>query len=132
MPELLPPQLVVNCRMMFLSYLPAEPAAIDGALTAGLGLAPVESRAVVLVHYVVDRDEQTSGFGAYSLSYICFDVVGHDADAETPGRWFSHYFISSPRVRDYAIERGIPATTSSRRPGCATTPSSAASRRRTG
>ena len=31
-------------------------------------------------------------------------------DADTPGRWFSHYFISSPRVRDYAIERGIPAT----------------------
>ena len=110
MPELLPPQLVVNCRMMFLSYLPAEPAAIDRALPADLGLTPVESRAAVLVHYVVDRDEQTSGFGAYSLSYICFDVVGHDADAETPGRWFSHYFISSPRVRDYAIERGIPAT----------------------
>ena len=67
---------------------------------------------MVLVHYVVDRDEQTSGFGAYSLSYICFDVVGHDADAETPGRWFSHYFISSAG-------------------GCATTPSSAASRRPT-
>ena len=110
MPELLPPQLVVNCRMMFLSYVPAGPGAIDEALPAGLGLTPVESRAVVLVHYVVDRDEQTSGFGAYSLSYICFDVVGHDADADTPGRWFSHYFISSPRVRDYAIESGIPAT----------------------
>ena len=96
--------------MMFLSYVPAEAGAIDEALPADLGLTPVESRAVVLVHYVVDRDEQTSGFGAYSLSYICFDVVGHDADAETPGRWFSHYFISSPRVRDYAIERGIPAT----------------------
>ena len=110
MPELLPPQLVVNSRMMFLSYLPAEPAAIAEALPAGLGLTPVKSRAVVLVHYVVDRDEQTSGFGAYSLSYICFDVVDHDADPETPGRWFSHYFISSPRVRDYAIARGIPAT----------------------
>ena len=63
MPELLPPQLVVNCRMMFLSYVPAGPGAIDEALPAGLGLTPVESRAVVLVHYVVDQDEQTSGFG---------------------------------------------------------------------
>ena len=111
MPELLPPQLVVNCRMMFLSYVPAGPGAIDEALPAGLGLTPVESRAVVLVHYVVDRDEQTSGFGAYSLSYICHSTSS--AMTRTP------------------IRRGAgSATTSSRRPGYATTPSSAASRRR--
>ena len=114
MPELLPPQLVVNCRMMFLSYLPGRAHGHRRrAACRSRASRPWRAAPPSLVHYVVDRDEQTSGFGAYSLSYICFDVVGHDADAETPGALGS-------------------ATTSSPRPACATTPSSAASRRATG
>ena len=35
--------------------------------------------------YVVDRPEQASGFGAYSLTYIGSDLVGQDADENTPG-----------------------------------------------
>ncbi|MET7866281.1 hypothetical protein [Micromonospora taraxaci] len=57
--------------------------------------------------YVVDDAGQTSGFGAYSLSYIGPDLSGVDTpDGVTPGRWWTHYLNSSPVVRAYATARG--------------------------
>lgn len=104
---LLPPQLVTNARMLYVCWVPADPAA--AALLLPEGLAPAENRAIYLNQYVVDRDEQTSHFGAYSLSYMGLDLDGLDVDADTPGRWWTHYFNSSAAMRGYAIERGIPA-----------------------
>ena len=61
--------------------------------------------------YVVDSAEQTSGFGAYSLTYLGLDLDGITApDGVTPGRFFTHYFNSSPVMREYAAERGVPAS----------------------
>lgn len=61
--------------------------------------------------YVVDSAAQTTGFGAYSLTYLGLDIANHPApDGVTPGRFFTHYFNSSEIVRDYASERGVPAS----------------------
>jgi hypothetical protein len=61
--------------------------------------------------YVVDRDEQTSGFGAYSLTYVGLDLGGLTApDGVTPARFFTGYLNSSPIMREYVLERGVPAS----------------------
>jgi len=60
---------------------------------------------------VVDREEQTSGFGAYSLTYMGLDLGGLTApDGVTPARFFTHYFNSSEVMREYVLERGVPAS----------------------
>jgi len=100
-----PPQLVTNSRMLYFGWVPADPDAV--ARLVHPGLEPNGN--VFMNQYVVDRPEQASGFGAYSLTYIGSDLVGQDADENTPGRWWSHYFNSSPVVRAYASERGVPA-----------------------
>lgn len=68
MPELVAPQLVVNSRMIYFGWVPADPGAV-AALVPG-GLKPMPNRQVFMNQYVVDQPEQTSGFGAYSLTYI--------------------------------------------------------------
>jgi hypothetical protein len=101
-----PPQLVTNSRMLYFGWVPADPDAV-----ARLVHPRLEPNGNVFMNqYVVDRPEQASGFGAYSLTYIGSDLVGQDADENTPGRWWTHYFNSSPVVRAYASERGVPAT----------------------
>lgn len=100
-----PPQLVTNSRMLYFGWVPADPDAV-----ARLVHPRLEPNGNVFMNqYVVDRPEQASGFGAYSLTYIGSDLVGQDADENTPGRWWTHYFNSSPLVRAYATERGVPA-----------------------
>ena len=101
-----PPQLVTNSRMLYFGWVPADPDAV--ARLVHPGLEPNGN--VFMNQYVVDRPEQASGFGAYSLTYIGSDLVGQDADENTPGRWWTHYFNSSPVVRAYAGERGVPAS----------------------
>ena len=101
-----PPQLVTNSRMLYFGWVPADPDA--AARLVHPGLEPNGN--VFMNQYVVDRPEQASGFGAYSLTYIGSDLVGQDADENTPGRWWTHYFNSSPVVRAYAGERGVPAS----------------------
>lgn len=101
-----PPQLVTNSRMLYFGWVPADPDAV--ARLVHPGLEPNGN--VFMNQYVVDRPEQASGFGAYSLTYIGSDLVGQDADENTPGRWWTHYFNSSPVVRAYAAERGVPAS----------------------
>ncbi|MER7332846.1 MULTISPECIES: hypothetical protein [unclassified Micromonospora] len=103
------PQLVVNSRMIYFGWVPADPDAVAALVPEGLKPAP--NRQVFMNQYVVDDAVQTSGFGAYSLTYLGPDLSGVDApDGVTPGRWWTHYFNSSPAVREYAAARGVPAS----------------------
>jgi hypothetical protein len=107
--KLAPPQLVINSRMVYSSWIPADPAAAAALLPSRL--SPAANRAIYMNQYVVDSAEQTSGFGAYSLTYLGLDVAGLTApDGVTPGRFFTHYFNSSELMREYVLERGVPAT----------------------
>jgi hypothetical protein len=107
--KLASPQLVIDSRMLYTSWIPADRAAAARLLPPAL--KPAANGAVYMNQYVVDSAEQTTGFGAYSLSYLGVDVDGHPApDGVTPGRFFTHYFNSSNVVRAYARERGVPAT----------------------
>lgn len=107
--KLFAPQLVIDSRMLYTSWIPADRAACAALLPAAL--APAENGAVYMNQYVVDRPEQTTGFGAYSMTYLGVDVAGHHTpDGSTPGRFFTHYFNSSETVRKYAKERGVPAS----------------------
>jgi len=90
--------------MLYFGWVPADPDAV--ARLVHPGLEPNGN--VFMNQYVVDRPEQTSGFGPYSMSYMGSDLVGQDADENTPGRWWTHYVNSSPVVRAYAGERGVP------------------------
>ena len=103
----LAPQLIVNSRMLYFCWVPEDPAAAAALLPEGL--EPAENQAIFINQYVVDRDEQTSHFGAYSLTYAGLDLAGLDLEDGTPGRWWSHYLNSNPVMCDYAAKRGVPA-----------------------
>jgi hypothetical protein len=107
--SLLPaPQLVINSRMIYSSWIPADPAAAAALLPRGL--EPAANHAVYMNQYVVDSAEQTSGFGAYSLTYLGVDLGRFTApDGATPARFFTHYLNSSELMRSYVLERGVPA-----------------------
>jgi hypothetical protein len=106
---LVAPQLVIHSRMLYTSWIPADPDACAALLPRAL--KPAANHAVYMNQYIVDSAEQTTGFGAYSLTYLGLDVADHFApDGATPGRFFTHYFNSSERMRDYVKERGVPAT----------------------
>ena len=85
----LAPQLIVNSRMLYFCWVPEDPAAAAALLPEGL--EPAENQAIFINQYVVDRDDQTSHFGAYSLTYAGLDLAGLDLEDGTPGRWWSHY-----------------------------------------
>lgn len=107
--KLASPQMVLNSRMLYTSWIPADPQAAARLLPPAL--EPAANNAIYMNQYVVDSAEQTTGFGAYSLTYLGLDVAGHPAPGgATPGRFFTHYFNSSEVVRNYARERGVPAT----------------------
>ncbi len=107
--KLVPPQLVINSRMLYFGWVPEDPKAARALLPKGLDAK--ENTAIFMNQYVVDRPEQTSGFGAYSLTYIGLDLEGVDApDGVTPGRFWTGYFNSSEAMRAYVRERGVPAT----------------------
>lgn len=106
---LVAPQLVLNSRMLYTSWIPADPDACARLLPSAL--KPAKNHAVYMNQYVVDSAEQTTGFGAYSLTYLGVDVADYLApDGATPARFFTNYFNSSEVVRAYAKERGVPAT----------------------
>jgi acetoacetate decarboxylase len=113
----LTPQLLKNARVLVIGYR-ADVDALAAALPPGL--EPHENGLVQLNMYEVGA-EQTSGFGAFSLTYLAIEVAGHDAYAEDgalalPGRYFAYYWSSSDRVRTYAREAvGIPAMPGIRR-----------------
>ena len=103
----LPPQLITNARMFYVSWVPADPAAAAALLPAGL--TPADDKAIFLNQYCVDADEQTSHFGAYSLTYMGLDLAGLDLADGTPGRFWTHYYNSNDVMRAYAANAGIPA-----------------------
>ncbi|WP_199562403.1 hypothetical protein [Micromonospora deserti] len=102
------PQLVVDSRTLYFSWLPADPNAVAALVPAGL--RPRDDRQVFMNQYVVDDESQTSGLGAYSLTYLGVSLTGVDAPGgASPGGWWTHYIASSERVRDYGAARGAPA-----------------------
>ena len=110
---LVAPQLIANARMLYLDWVPEDPAATRSLVPEGL--KPEARGCVYLNQYIVDDPAQTSNgglpgsFGAYSLTYLGVDLEGLDAQPGTPGRWWTHYFNSSPDMIDYALQRGVPA-----------------------
>jgi hypothetical protein len=108
------PQLITAARMLYLVWLPADAAA--AAALVPEGLSPREGAPVFINQYLVDDAAQTSsaaqpdGFGAYSLTYLGVDLGSLDTEDGTPGRWWTHYFNSSPPMIEYALARGVPAT----------------------
>lgn len=108
-----PPQLIVGARMLYLVWLPADPAAAAALVPEELTSA--DGCPVFMNQYVVDEAGQTSsaaspgGFGAYSLTYLGVDLAGLDTEAGTPARWWTHYLDSSPNMICYAAEHGVPA-----------------------
>jgi hypothetical protein len=108
-----PPQLIVGARMLYLVWLPADPAA--AAALVPEELTPAAGSPVFMNQYVVDDAAQTSndgspdGFGAYSLTYLGVDLAGLDTEDGVPARWWTHYLNSSPNMIRYAVEHGVPA-----------------------
>jgi hypothetical protein len=107
------PQLIVGARMLYLVWLPADPAAAARLVPSELDAGP--GSPVFMNQYVVDDAGQTSNaasgesFGAYSLTYLGVDLAGLDTEDGTPGRWWTHYFDSSPNMIRYATAHGVPA-----------------------
>ncbi len=106
-PKLAAPQLVIDSRMIYSSWIPADPKAAAALLPDRLNPAGP----IYMNQYVVDSEVQTSGFGAYSLTYLGLDLAGLTApDGVTPARFFTNYFNSSQVMREYVAERGVPAS----------------------
>jgi hypothetical protein len=105
---LAPPQMVIHSRMLYTSWTPADPEAAAALLPEG---GPRAAGPAYMNQYVVDSDEQTSGFGAYSLTYLGLDIAGMmDPEGVTPARYMLAYFNSSERMREYtAREYDLPA-----------------------
>lgn len=105
------PQLVTNAWMYIVGY-EADPEAIKELLPKGL--EPHPNNRVVLNMYTVPDGTNTSGFGAYTLTYVTIEVKDHDSytkDAPQgfPGRYFAYYYNSSPVMRKFTKAAGIPA-----------------------
>ena len=105
------PQLVTNAWMFIIGY-EADPKALKELLPEGL--EPHPNNRVVLNMYTVPDASQTSGFGAYTLTYVTIEVKGHDsytmgAPTGYPGRYFAYYYNSSPVMRKFTEAAGIPA-----------------------
>nr|MDT0656609.1 hypothetical protein [Micromonospora sp. DSM 115978] len=100
--------LVVNSRMLHFCWLPADAEAVAAMLPDGLKPAP--DRQVSMNQYVVDDPIQTSGAGAYSVTYFGVELDDSPRGGGTgPVRWWRHYLTSSPEIRSYARARGVPA-----------------------
>ncbi len=108
MPQLEAPQIVTDSRMLYFTWVPADPDAVRALVPSELEVA--ENKQCFINQYVVDSDDQTSGFEKYSLTYLGADLAGQDTpDGAVPGRWWTHYFNSSADMRAYAAQRGVPA-----------------------
>jgi hypothetical protein len=102
------PQMVIHSRMLYTSWMPADPEAAAALLPPG---GPRPAGPAYMNQYVVDSDEQTSGFGAYSLTYLGLDIAGMmDPEGVTPARYMLAYFNSSERMREFTKrEYDLPA-----------------------
>jgi len=109
--ELPPPQLVTDAWMFIAAYK-ADPEALKALLPPGL--EPNPAGHVVINMYTVPTASQTSGFGAYTLTYLTVELKDQDSyvlgsETTIPGRYFVQYFNSSPTMREYTKKIGIPA-----------------------
>ena len=105
------PQLVTGAWMFIAAYK-ADPAVLKSLLPEGLEASPTGQ--VVINMYTVPTAEQTSGLGAYTLTYLTVELKDQDSyvmnsDITYPGRYFIHYYNSSPVMRDFTKKVGIPA-----------------------
>lgn len=105
------PQLVTGAWMFIAAYK-ADPAVLKSMLPQGLEASPTGQ--VVINMYTVPTPEQTSGFGAYTLTYLTVELKDRDSyvmnsDITYPGRYFIHYHNSSPTMREFTKKIGIPA-----------------------
>ena len=105
------PQLVTGAWMFIAAYK-ADPAVLKSLLPQGLEASPTGQ--VVINMYTVPKPEQTSGFGAYTLTYLTVELKDQDSyvmnsDITYPGRYFIHYYNSSPHMRAFTKKIGIPA-----------------------
>jgi acetoacetate decarboxylase len=106
-----PPQLVTDAWMLIIGY-EADPAAIKAILPPGL--EPNPSNLVIMNMYTMPNPSQTSGFGAYTLTYLAVQLKDQDSyimgsSTGEPGRYFAFYFNSSELVREFTKPIGIPA-----------------------
>jgi hypothetical protein len=106
------PQMVIHSRMLYTSWMPADPEAAAALLPRG---GPSGAGPAYMNQYVVDSDEQTSGFGAYSLTYLGLDIAGMmDPEGVTPARYMLAYFNSSELMREFTKrEYDLPAVAGS-------------------
>jgi len=109
------PQLVTDAWMLIIGF-EADPAVIKELLPSGL--EPNPSNMVVINMYTVPEASQTSGFGAYTLTYITVQLKDQDSyimgsSTGEPGRYFTYYWNSSELMRAFTREVGIPAETGS-------------------
>ena len=65
MSKLVAPQLVVNSRMLYLTWIPADSEAVGRLVDPRLNR--IANGQCFMNQYVVDKAEQASGFGSYSL-----------------------------------------------------------------
>lgn len=105
------PQLVTDAWMLYMGFK-SDPGAIRALLPQRL--EPHPDDIVVINLYTVPDPSQTSGFGAYTLTYITLQIKDHDtyilgSDVGMPGRFWVGYFNSSEVVRDFTRSVGIPA-----------------------
>lgn len=105
------PQLVTDAWMFIAAYK-ADPEVLKELLPSGL--TPHPNNHIVINMYTVPDPNQTSGFGAYTLTYLTVELDGHDSyvmgqDQGYPGRYFVFYFNSSENMRDFTSNIGIPA-----------------------
>lgn len=108
MSQPVPPQLVVQCRMLHLGWVPADPDAVAAMVPAGL--RPRANRQVFMHQYVVDDAAQTSGSDSYSATCLGPELDGVGATAPSGrSRWYTHHLSSNLRVRAQAAARGAPA-----------------------
>ena len=114
------PQLVTASRMLYFTWVPADPAAVRALVPDELELLP--NSQCFINQYVVDSDEQTSAFEAYSLTYTGADLAGHDTpDGNVPGRWWTHYFNSNADMRDVRRRARRPRRAPAPPPWCSRT-----------
>jgi acetoacetate decarboxylase len=105
------PQLVTDAWMFIAAYK-ADPETLKALLPPGL--EPNPAGHIVINMYTVPTATQTSGFGAYTLTYLTVELKDQDSyvlgsDTTIPGRYFVQYFNSSPSMREYTKKIGIPA-----------------------
>lgn len=105
------PQLVTGAWMFIAAYK-ADPETLKALLPPGL--EPNPAGHIVINMYTVPDATQTSGFGAYTLTYLAVELKDQDSyvmnsDVTYPGRYFVYYFNSSPTMREYVKKIGIPA-----------------------